>query len=180
MHKFYTYLWLRENGTPYYVGKGHGNRARWRGKTSKLKPPSLHRILTQEFPDEDSAFAAEKFLIDFYGRKDLGLGPLINHTNGGEGASGLIVTEENRSKARKTMTGNSYRVGKPSWNKGMTFTKTTRKPRSQETKDKIRNTLRSKGIKPPNQLGYKHTEEAKKKIGQAQRDRYSEWETPSS
>jgi NUMOD3 motif len=108
-------------------------------------------------------------LVEYYGRKDKKLGPLINHTDGGDGSTGLRVTEENKEKARRLMTGNSYCSGKEPWNKGMDMPKTTRKPRSQEAKDKIRESLKRKGIKPPNQSGYKHTEEVKLKISNASR-----------
>jgi hypothetical protein len=86
---FYTYMWLRENGTPFYIGKGHGNRA-WskRRGNQRLKPPTRDRILIQQFPDEESAFLAEKILIAYYGRKDLGMGILCNRTDGGEGYTG--------------------------------------------------------------------------------------------
>jgi hypothetical protein len=77
---FYTYLWLREDGTPYYVGKGKDRRAIRKGS-----PKDLDCILIQEFPSEQDAFAAEVFLIDYYGRKDLGTGCLRNRTSGGEG-----------------------------------------------------------------------------------------------
>jgi hypothetical protein len=77
---FYTYLWLREDGTPYYVGKGKGNRAIRKGS-----PTDLDRVLIQEFPCEADAFSAEKFLIAYYGRKDNGTGILRNLTDGGEG-----------------------------------------------------------------------------------------------
>jgi len=79
---FYTYLWLREDGTPYYVGKGHGKRAIRKGS-----PQYLSRILIQEHESEQDAFTAEKFLIAYYGRKDLGTGCLRNRTDGGEGHS---------------------------------------------------------------------------------------------
>lgn len=85
---FYTYLWLREDGTPYYVGKGHGKRAYRKGR------PSLSCVLIQEFPSEADTFLAERFLISLYGRKDLGEGCLINHTDGGEGKTGRVVSEE--------------------------------------------------------------------------------------
>jgi hypothetical protein len=91
---FYTYMWLREDGTPYYIGKGKGNRAFRKGS------PPRDRILIQEFPSEEDAFAAEVFLIAYYGRKDLNTGILRNRTDGGEGVSGYPLTEERREHQR--------------------------------------------------------------------------------
>lgn len=92
--RFYTYLWLREVGTPYYVGKGRGQRAYDPHPRIGGTPPR-ERILIQYFPDEESALAAEKFLISFYGRKDLGTGILRNLTDGGDiGPTGVRHTEE--------------------------------------------------------------------------------------
>jgi NUMOD3 motif len=89
---FYTYMWLREDGTPYYVGKGRGKRAYRNGC------PDCARIVVQEWPDEFTAFEEEKRLIAQYGRKDLGTGILINLTDGGEGPSGSIPSPETRKK----------------------------------------------------------------------------------
>lgn len=86
---YYTYLWLRENGTPYYVGKGKGNRAFVKRDHSQNPPHDKENILVQEFPDEASALEAEKFLISYYGRIDLGTGCLRNRTDGGDGAPSL-------------------------------------------------------------------------------------------
>jgi hypothetical protein len=79
---FYTYLWLRENGTPYYVGKGHGNRAY--AQHDRSSPPPTDRIVFYIAKDESEAFENEVALIWYYGRKDLGLGCLRNLTDGGE------------------------------------------------------------------------------------------------
>ena len=42
----------------------------------------------------------EKEFIKLYGRKDLGLGTLVNMTDGGDGTINKIFTEEYRSKLR--------------------------------------------------------------------------------
>ena len=81
---FYTYIWLRDDGTPYYVGKGHGERAFSPYKRRFSKPQDSSCILIQEFPSEEDALAAEIFLIAYYGRKDKGTGVLRNLTDGGE------------------------------------------------------------------------------------------------
>lgn len=86
---FYTYLWLRENGIPYYVGKGKEQRA-YRRSQHRVKCPPRERILVEYHASEQDAFAAEIFLIAYYGRIDLGTGCLRNLTDGGDGCSGLI------------------------------------------------------------------------------------------
>jgi hypothetical protein len=128
MKIFYTYLWLREDGTPYYVGKGCKDRAYVRHRVGK--PPSKECILLQEHPSEEAAFEAEKFFISYYGRKDLGTGCLRNLSDGGEGISGLVVTAEQRKKqseaAKKRWSDPKQRqqlvdahIGQKGWNTGI-------------------------------------------------------------
>ena len=54
-------------------------------------------LLESDIPWED-ACELEVFLIQEYGRKDLGTGCLVNMTNGGEGAFGRVLTEEHKRK----------------------------------------------------------------------------------
>ena len=48
----------------------------------------------------EQAIQKEKELILLYGRKDLGLGTLVNMTNGGDGGTGVIVKPETVEKIR--------------------------------------------------------------------------------
>jgi hypothetical protein len=104
--KYYTYAYLREDGTPYYVGKGNGNRAFKRTKKC-IKPPkdkSRIIILKQNLTEEE-AFKHEKYMIAVFGRKDLGTGILHNRTDGGEGSSGATRSLELRNKISKSLKG---------------------------------------------------------------------------
>jgi|694.fasta_scaffold00227_53 hypothetical protein len=90
--RFYVYAFLREDGTPYYIGKGQGNRA-WCKR--RFRPVESSRIsILFENLSESEAFDEEIRLIQFYGRKDLGTGILRNKTDGGEGVSGYKYTPE--------------------------------------------------------------------------------------
>ena len=105
---YYTYAWLREDGTPYYIGKGAHKRSHQRyGRNNKRKPPKdenriliLKRNLTEE-----EAFRHECYMIAILGRKDQKTGILINLTDGGEGRSGALVSEETRKKMSETRKG---------------------------------------------------------------------------
>ena len=84
MNTYYTYLWLRIDGSPYYAGKGKGNHG-FSSRDHRVKcPQDPVRIITQEWLSEEQAFEAEKFLIAYYGRIDLGTGCLRNLTDGGD------------------------------------------------------------------------------------------------
>lgn len=87
MTGFYVYAYLREDGTPYYVGKGAGNRAWTKGKDEIKKPTNKTRIIIiAENLTNDEAKYLEIELISHLGRKDLGTGVLRNKTPGGDGA----------------------------------------------------------------------------------------------
>ena len=90
--RFYVYAFLREDRTPYYIGKGTGNRA-W-DKRRRISPPtdSSRIIILTNSLTEIEAFDEEIRLIQFHGRKDLGTGILRNLTDGGEGTSGYKHT----------------------------------------------------------------------------------------
>lgn len=79
--KYYTYMWLREDGTPYYIGKGSGNRAYTRRRVGNAP---LERVVVTYYESEQQAFQEEIRLIAHYGRVDLGTGCLRNLTDGGE------------------------------------------------------------------------------------------------
>ena len=88
MNNFYTYAYLREDGTPYYIGKGSGNRA-YLQLNHKVKTPDKSRVLVlKDNLKEEDANKHEKYIISVLGRKDLGTGILRNLTDGGEGVSG--------------------------------------------------------------------------------------------
>jgi len=96
---FYTYAYLREDGTPYYIGKGKGRRAWAKHKKWLPKPknPSCILILKQGLLEEE-AFQHEIYMIAVFGRKDLGTGILHNRTDGGDGTSGMVIPQEVRNR----------------------------------------------------------------------------------
>jgi hypothetical protein len=95
MNEYYTYAYLREDGTPYYIGKGKGKRIFDReNRTSCPIPKDKKRIVyLKKNLSEHQAFCHEVYMISILGRKNNGTGILRNLTDGGEGFSSAVMKE---------------------------------------------------------------------------------------
>ncbi len=162
MNIFYTYCYLDKSkpGTfkykdldiifdyePFYIGKGKNNRILIENhlkttnsflykKIKKLNNNNINIIKLFDNLKEDDAFKYEIELIKAIGRRDKGLGPLVNLTDGGEGSSGFKHTEETIKKLKKY------------------------KP-TQETINKLKGPKPEGRV---GSLGYKHTQETLNKL----------------
>lgn len=112
---------------PFYVGKGKARRmhAHWRDKANRSRPstysgrfyrylckmeragikPLIVRIV--ENLTEQEAHAEEVRSIQDIGRKNLGQGPLLNMTDGGEGSSGWDPPKKWRRKRSEATSGSN-------------------------------------------------------------------------
>ena len=130
---FYIYEDAKPDGEVFYVGKGTEARVR------QVKRNRWHQFICEKFPDwsrtrvfegtEAECFAKERELIAFYGRRDKGLGPLVNLTDGGEGTSGAVLSEEFCKKNKERLKGNQYA-------KGVKHTEAMNKAKSERSKNR--------------------------------------------
>jgi hypothetical protein len=108
------------SGKVFYIGIGktekrayskHSRGKFWKDYTSKYdyEVEITHRDIIWE-----EACSIEKYLISFYGRRDLGLGELVNQTDGGEGGN-LNLSEEIKEKMKEPHRGDKNHMRRPEY-----------------------------------------------------------------
>jgi len=159
--EYYIYAYLREDKTPYYIGKGKGDRAFIKNRKGTKPPKDKSRIifLKQKLTEEE-AFKHEIYMIAVLGRKDIGTGILRNKTDGGEGPSGAIISKETKRKISEANKGENH----PLYGKSP----------SEETRKKISEA--NKGENHP-LYGKSHSEETRRKQSEAKKGKIVSEET---
>ena len=189
--EYYTYAYLREDRTPYYIGKGKGERV-YKKRKGEIKPPkdSSRIIFLKQNLTEEEAFKHEVYMIVVLGRKDLGTGILRNKTDGGEGSSGLIHSEETRRKQSEVKKGeNNPLYGKsPSEETRRRISEAKKgenhylygKSRSEETRKKQSEAMKGKlaGENHPF-YGKSHSEETRRKQSEANKGKFAGENNPN-
>ena len=194
---FYVYTYSYPNGgLPFYVGKGcdrrdtsHLRKARCITESSSFnirtilkllrnnQEPVIERIV--ENIDEELALFIEEEFISKHGRRDLGTGILTNLTNGGDGVSGFVRSEESKKKHSDSISGSKHH------SYGKQHSEETRRKISEshkgirpnsETRLKLSESAKKRGYSQPQidamrkaNLGRKHTEEFKQNMSEARK-----------
>lgn len=137
----------------FYIGIGNIRRAYRKDGRSRLwnsivsKHNYIVEILQTNLSWED-ACELEIFLIELYGRIDLGTGILANHTEGGDGAKGRIVTDSFRTKLRLANTGKKlskeHKLKISTSNTGKSMLETTKQALIRSTSKKVIDTKTNK------------------------------------
>jgi hypothetical protein len=151
----YVYQHTRlDNNQVFYIGIGTSkNNKRAYSKQNRNK--HWHNIVKKHDYKVDILFDnltweescnIEINLIKKIGRKDLGLGNLVNMTDGGDGVIGIIYTEERCKQHSEKMKGR--------------FTKENHRMYGKKFSDEVRKKM-SEGSK-----GFKHSEETIKKLSE--------------
>ena len=142
----YVYANMRDNGTPYYIGKGCGKRA-W-AKTDRTifpKKDCSNIIILESNLTDVGALALERRLIRWHGRINNGTGILHNKTDGGDGNAGWIMPQEAKTKISMANKGRlkgykfsqeqlKNRIAENHWNYGNTTSKEVSKKISEGVK----------------------------------------------
>ena len=102
MKQFYVYIHKKPDGTPFYVGKGTGNRAyqfsrRTQWHKNIVEKYGRNNIIIEivNCINESQAFDLEKIYIKQLKRDGV---CLVNLTDGGEGHSGFKQSQETKDK----------------------------------------------------------------------------------
>lgn len=110
MTYYYVYLHLtKDTNLPFYIGKGSKKRAYSKIHRNKhwhsiVKAHGFKVDFLATHLNEIEAYYLESYFIKVYGRREFG-GCLVNQTDGGEGQSGAIPTQEHREKMRNAIKG---------------------------------------------------------------------------
>lgn len=151
MNNFYIYFYLRDDFTPYYVGKGKNNRAWNTHRYVGVPKDKSHIIIIQDNLSEVQSFILERYFIRWFGRKDNNTGILRNMTDGGEGTSGykhsIISIEKSKIKRTGLKRSQNFCENVSNRQKGKTQTELTKEKRAnshrgQKRSDKAKLNMR--------------------------------------
>lgn len=197
------------NTLPFYVGKSnresrpldHIREAITESSGNKLKTNTINKIIRDDASivinfvfwsiHEKDTLAEEQRLIKFYGRRDIGTGPLVNLTDGGEGTSGYTHSNESKEKISNALRTRSIDVrkkaadklkGKPS---GMTGKKHTDETKitistSVQNSESFKEAMNSRKCSGSDNsfYGKTHTETAKEAMSSWKKENYKKENNP--
>lgn len=168
MNDTLVYRHRKPNGEVFYIGIGNEkrpyvkhNRSDFWFKTVKKHGYEVE-VIAEGLSWED-ACELEELLILEYGRRDLGLGTLVNMTNGGDGVKGVRRSVETRKKLSES-------------NKGKTLSVETRKKMSEAQKGP-KHTAETRKKMSESHKGRTHSAETRKKISEASKGKTLSAET---